>query len=182
MSNPTLLKQPPARKPVAGIVPIQGHSPNAGLFRLPPLFDRNKYSAAWKEVGPEADHARQVQVHPRLGLQAPGWEPWKNPETGNVYEVVTRGRDGKKFILLFRPREVTTELNALYGDKSKAEIYKTQTGENILTAEGSAPSGMLTEVQLKQMEGSTEEDQILQPKASSTHQSGPLSATLKTKE
>lgn len=177
-----LVAQPP-RKPVSGIRKasnIPGGS--AGLFTLPPSFDQRQFAAQWAEVGVEADYLQQEQPMMGLALITDGWQIWKDPVSKTNREVTTRGKEGKKYVLMFRSRELQDEINALYGDKSKADIYKTQIGETIpLSEQGERVSGMLTEKQLQQVDGTLNEE-IKPPTPSSSHQSGPVQAIQSTKE
>lgn len=177
-----LVAQPP-RKPVAGIRPTTGGpTGNAGLFTLPPNFDQRQYAAQWAEVGVEAEYLQQPQPLQGIGLTADGWQIWKDPATKANREVTTRGKEGKKYVLMFRSRELQTEINALFGDKSKAEIYKAQMGQTIPLPEGAqGVSGMLTEQQLQQVDG-TLEGGIKAPVATATSTTGPVQAIQSTKQ
>jgi len=181
-----MVSQPSARKPVEGITPLMGpRGANAGIFQLPPSFDRRLHSAQWAEVGVEAEFLQQPQILHGLNLQAVGWQIWKDPATGNERKVTTRGAKGQgsQYVLMFRPRTVQEEVNALYGDKSKASIYKTRTGEMTPAVEGIKPvtSGMLGEEELRKMDGELE-DPIIAPEPSAKSPGGPIKPNLTTKE
>lgn len=172
-----MVSQPKARKPVKGISPLSGpRGAHAGLFNLPPNFDRRLHAAQWCEVGPEAEFAKQPQILQGIDLQAVGWEVWKDPETKKDRKVTTRGAKGAgvQYVLMYRPRTVQQEVNALYGDKSKAAVYRAKTGEALPAVEGIGRiSGMLGEEELRKMDGELE-DPINKPDPSAISSGGPL--------
>lgn len=181
MQGPRISNAPKLRQPVSGIRIIEGPSPaSGGMFQLPPKFDRTRYSAQWEEEGPKAEALLQPQHLMGLNLVADGWAIWKDPETGQDRRVTSGS--GKKYILLCRPAEIQDEINALYGDKSKADIYKAQTGEVIPNEGGSgAPHGMLTSDMLKGVDGHDEEAPVA-PTPNTVQPGGPLSQSTSTKE
>lgn len=163
-------------KTVSGIGVISGPSQvNAGIFNLPPSFDRRLHSAHWEEEGQGVEYMQQRQPISGTRLDSDGWQVWKDPKTNQSRTVATRA--GKKYILLFRSKAVQEEVNAIYGDVSKTAVYHSQTGQTI---EGSTPqiSGMLTEADLSKVEPSTEE--IKTPEMSSKH--SPVVNRLSTKQ
>lgn len=180
-----MVSQPKARKPVKGITPLTGpRGANAGLFSLPPNFDRRIYAAQWAEVGPEAEFKQQPQILQGMDLQAVGWSIWKDPDSKKERKVTTRGAKGAgaQYVLMCRPRSVQQEVNALYGDKSKASVYRARSGESLPAVEGIGKvSSMLGEDQLRKIDGELE-DPINAPEPSAQSPDGPITGSLTTKE
>jgi hypothetical protein len=131
--------------------PISGPSgtPDAGIFNLPPGFDRSRYAAEWVEES-QIPFKRQRQTLPQTGMTADGWEPYKEPGAKQPFSVFSGNK--KKYVLMVRPRVIQDQVNALFGNVSKQQIRREQTGE---TVAGSIPQdpGMLTEQRLKSVAG-----------------------------
>jgi hypothetical protein len=124
-------------------------TPDAGIFNLPPNFDRNKFAAEWVEED-QVPFKRQRQTLPQTGMTADGWEPYKMDGAKHAFTVVSGNK--KKYVLMVRPREIQDQVNALFGNVSKKQIRREQTGE---TVAGAAPQdpGMLTEQRLRSVAG-----------------------------
>lgn len=131
--------------------PISGPTgqPDAGIFNLPPGFDKDKFAAEWVEEGQVA-FKRQRQNLPQTGMTADGWEPYKQPGVNKAFSIVSG--NGKRYVLMVRPRVIQDQVNALFGNVSKKQIRREQTGE---TVAGAAPQdpGMLTEQRLRTVAG-----------------------------
>lgn len=123
--------------------------PDAGLFNLPVEFDRAKFAASWVKKGPDVQ--REAQRQPVLGapgITADGWQVWKDSK-GKMATVAT-SKSGE-FILMFRPREVQDQVNALYGNVSKGRMLREKLQASAVRKETQAGSqGMLTSEQLRE--------------------------------
>lgn len=122
---------------------------DAGIFNLPPGFDTKRYAAEWVESG-QVDFKKQRQVLPQTGFTADGWELYKVEGAKNPFTV--SGGNGKKYVLMVRPRVVQDQVNALFGNVSKDQINRERKGE---TVAGAAPQdpGILTEARLRSVAG-----------------------------
>lgn len=117
----------------------------AGLFNLPPKFDKKKYAAEWVESG-QVEFKKQRQVIPQANATADGWEIWKAKAKDEPTVISTSGN--KKFVLMCRPRIIQDQVNALCGNISKTFIKNEVQGATVAGTEKS-DAGMLTNEQLK---------------------------------
>ena len=116
---------------------------DAGIFNLPPEFDRKKNAAQWKQMGAEVLKAQERQSILGTHLTADGWEPFKDKAGGPVKRIST---NGKEYMLMFRPREIQDAVNALYGNVGKERMSMSKRGES--SAGVPLAKGVLTEEQL----------------------------------
>jgi hypothetical protein len=122
-----------------------GGGPDAGLFNLPPEFDRKKYAAEWVESG-QVEMKRQRQVLQQAGVTADGWEVWKaNPE---AEPTIVHASGNKKFVLMCRDINVQRQVNAIFGNVSKSILAREIKGETV-AGEGLQDPGMLNEDRLR---------------------------------
>jgi hypothetical protein len=122
-----------------------GGGPDAGMFNLPPEFDRTKYAAEWVESG-QVEMKRQRQVLQQAGVTADGWEVWRaTPESA---PTVVHASGKKEFVLMCRDAEIQRQVNAIFGNVSKAILAREIKGETI-AGEGLQDPGMLGEDRLK---------------------------------
>lgn len=132
------------------VISHESRGPNAGFFNLPPQFDVKKYAAHWERKGAAVDQRKQVQPIMGTNLGADGWEVWKYPEghelKGRPAEVALKSG---AYILMFRPRDVQDNVNAICGNVSKQHLIREQGG---LTVAGqpreNVDPGMLTDPQI----------------------------------
>jgi hypothetical protein len=122
--------------------------PNAGYFNLPPDFDQKKHAAHWEREGGAVEQRQQVQ--PILGTNygADGWQVWKYPaghELANRICKVTL-KSGT-YVLMFRPRNVQDNVNAICGNVSKRHLMREQQGMSIAGAPITDP-GILNDEQI----------------------------------
>lgn len=123
---------------------------NAGHFNLPGDFDPKLHAANWVQVGPNVDKAKGVQPILGTNFGAVGWEVWKYPkghkEAGKPHKVtLSKG----EYMLMFRPKSVQENVNAIYGNVSKRHLVRTQT-EAIPTAPGATgDEGVLSPARLE---------------------------------
>ena len=122
---------------------------DAGIFNLPPGFDKNKHAAEWVESS-QVEFKKQRQVLPQTRFTADGWEPYK-VEGAKTAFTVTAG-NGKKYVLMVRPRVLQDQVNALFGNVSKDQIRREQKGDTVAGAVPQDP-GMLTEQRLRTVAG-----------------------------
>lgn len=122
-----------------------GGGADAGLFNLPPTFDRLKHAAEWVEEGQVA-MKEQRQILPQANMTADGWTIWKEKEGGEPTKVRVSG--GRTFVLMCRPAAIQAEVNAIFGDVSKRVLKREIQGE---TVDGASiqDSGILTEERLR---------------------------------
>ena len=120
---------------------------DAGIFNLPPDFDTKRYAAEWVEEGRVA-FKQQRQVLPQTGYTADGWEVYKEGKSA----VKVTGGDKKVYVLMVRPRVIQQQVNALFGNVSKAQLRRERKGETVAGAPQQDP-GMLTEQRLSQVAG-----------------------------
>lgn len=120
-----------------GIITLTGPlAGQEGYFSLPVEFDRKLHVANWVKVGPSVQQAQQIQ--PIIGTRqaAVGWATWKFPkghkDAGKPHKVTVKAGE---YILMFRPRKVQENVNAIYGNVSKRHLLREQRGETI----GGAP-------------------------------------------
>ena len=116
-----------------GIVTLQGPTGgNEGYFTLPIEFDRIAFVANWVKIGPDVEKARQLQ--PILGTRqaSVGWETWKYPkghrDATKPCKVTLKSGE---YVLMYRPRKVQQNVNAIYGNVSKRHLLREQRGETI---------------------------------------------------
>lgn len=156
---------------------------NAGQFNLPVEFDNRVYAAQWAEEGHEQEFFQQRQPIVGTRLDSDGWGVWKDPKTKQPRRAKTA--NGKTYVLMFRDRKLQDEVNAIYGDVSKASAYQPQSREAITSEAGQRMPGMLTEEDLQKLEGGSSDDSSnLIPAMNSPHsqKAGVLSKSQSTKE
>jgi hypothetical protein len=123
---------------------------DAGLFNLPPAFDKTRYAAQWVPEG-SVDMMKLRQPLTGIGATADGWEVWKSEGAkGQPVKITTSGK--QNFVLMCRSRKIQDQVNALYGNVSKRVLNREIQGE---TVEGGVVQdpGILTEQQLKSQGG-----------------------------
>lgn len=135
--------------------------PSAGVFQLPPEFDKLKYAAEWVKRGAAVDSKKLPQ--PILGTNhgSEGWTVFTFPKdhrlAGRPAEVPT-AKDGV-YILMMRPLSVQKDVNAIYGNISKQHLVHQQSGEFIadpVTGGNNSDRGMLSDARIRQGTGVTE--------------------------
>ncbi len=131
--------------------------PNAGYFNLPPEFDAKKCAAHWAREGGEV--AQRQQVQPILGTNygSDGWEVWKYPDSnkemrGRIHKVTLKTGT---YVLMFRPKSVQDNVNAICGNVSKRHLMNEQRGAT-LAGQPIQDPGILTNEQLKRGTGLSE--------------------------
>lgn len=122
---------------------------DAGIFNLPPGFDTRRHAAEWVEEG-LVDFKKQRQTLPQTGMTADGWEPYR--EEGKKGNTTVIAGNKKKYVLMVRPRVIQDQVNALFGNVSKAQIRRERKGDTVAGAPLQDP-GMLTEQRLTQATG-----------------------------
>jgi len=129
-----------------GLEPIKqpDGAPDFGIFNLPPDFDTKAHAAEWVEEG-QIMFKQQRQSIVGTGMSADGWAIYKH--NGKTYKTTTGNK--KTFVLMFRPKQLQQDVNALCGNLSKQRIKREVKGETI-AGESIADSGMLPESRLRQ--------------------------------
>lgn len=118
---------------------------DAGIFNLPPAFDKTKFAAEWVAED-QVPFKQQRQVLAQVGATADGWEIWK--ENAKDKPTTTVGSGGKKFVLMCRPKKVQEQVNALFGNVSKKLLTREIKGHTV-AGEAAQDPGMLTEQRLQ---------------------------------
>lgn len=131
--------------------------PTAGVFNLPPEFDKDNYVAEWVKKGSDVDAKKLAQPIVGTNYASQGWTVWTHPQghrlAGRPAEVPT-SKSGV-YILMYRPRKIQEQVNALYGNVSKQHLIREQSGQSIAGQIVSDP-GMLSDERIKQATGITE--------------------------
>lgn len=120
-----------------------GSTPDMGIFNLPPDFPATDYASEWVEDS-QVIFKQQRQSIPGSNMSADGWAVYKQ----NGKSVKTVSGKGKTYILMFRPRQLQADVNALCGNVSKKRIQREVKGET-MAGESVVDSGMLPESRLK---------------------------------
>lgn len=119
--------------------------PDAGLFNLPPSFDRKENAAKWVAVGHAVGQAQQREnLVGAGGVTADGWAVFK--VEGKPHKAATSKGE---FVLMFRPRAVQDAVNAVYGNVGKKRMMAEKQLAATSTTEQRA-TGMLSDEQLAQ--------------------------------
>lgn len=130
-------------------VEMPASEPDAGMFNLPPEFDRKQHAAHWVKKGPDVQ--RMAQRQPVVGAQgvtSDGWQVWKDSKGRQA--AVTTSKSGE-YILMFRPKLVQDQENALYGNVSKGRMLREKHAAASARQETRADApGMLTSEQLRE--------------------------------
>lgn len=134
---------------------------DAGMFNLPPEFDQKQFVAEWCEEG-MVEMKKQRQVLPQTQYTADGWQVWM--KEGSKKLTIVHASGNKKFVLMFRPRKIQEQVNAILGNVSKNLLKREIAGETLTTVkpDGSVAHvqdpGMLTEQMLKSEIGGMSEN------------------------
>lgn len=141
----TILEGPTAGNPLVG-----------SRFVLPSSFDGQKYASKWVEDGPEIEEARQEQIIPSAGVKALGWEVYKE---GDKRQPVARVVGKRKFVLMFRPKQLQKAINSIYADESRNRVNSEILGDtSVAKTEMSSDPGILTNKDLQRVSRSHGED------------------------
>lgn len=135
-------------------------SVDAGIFNLPPAFDTKRYAAHWVEEG-QVQHKQQRQVLVGTNKTADGWDIWRL--SAKAAPTTTVGSGNKKFVLMCRSKEVQNEVNAIYGNVSKARLNNEIEGKTV-AGESKQDPGMISEDRLKNIvrgDGNAAEESLL---------------------
>lgn len=134
----------------------QSKEPNSGIFTLPLDFDKKAHVSEWVKKGPEVDAKKGPQPIIGTNYGSEGWQVWLYPPGHKMSkrpcEVATKTGP---YILMFRPKAVQEQVNALYGNVSKQHLIREQSGESI-AGQQITDSGILSDERIKQATGITE--------------------------
>lgn len=125
---------------------------DAGMFNLPPEFDQKQFVAEWVEEG-MVEMKKQRQVLPQTQFTADGWQVWM--KEGSKKPVIVHTSGNRKFVLMFRPRKIQEQVNAILGNVSKNLLKREIAGETLTTVTPTGDvahvqdPGMLTEARLR---------------------------------
>ncbi len=120
-----------------------------GPFTLPAEFDSEEFASCYKEEGPDVLQAQQPQPLDGLPLMAPGWHVWHDKQKQT--HKVTSG--GKKYVLMYRPQEVQREVNAAYGELSRARKENREALADTAAGLTNVPRGaILSEAQMEKID------------------------------
>ena len=122
---------------------------DAGMFNLPPSFDKTKFAAEWVEKGQVA-FKQQRQNLVGCNATADGWTVWKADKMDEPTQVT--GSGSKTFVLMCRPLDIQKKVNAMFGNVSKNNFNREVGGETVAGAAKQDP-GILTETQLSPVIG-----------------------------
>jgi hypothetical protein len=130
--------------------------PNAGVFNLPPSFDRKAYVSAWVSAGGPVQAKQERQYIPGTNYSADGWTVFKDPENGHKICKVATAKSGE-FVLMMRPRAIQDAVNAICGNVGKQRMMSEKEGTTI---GGQAPNdpGLLNAEQLSRVDGRMSDD------------------------
>lgn len=140
-----------------------------GKFSLPPEFDATRYASALVTEGNEVLAMQAPQTVMGTDYIADGWNIWKYPNTykrtvdGKEVEEkhpmagqqhkVTGLKPGENYVLMFRPIEISEQVNQAYGELSIRQMEREISGEtlSVTDQEGNVivDPGMLTEERLR---------------------------------
>lgn len=160
---------------IEGLTAIESGSKNTGMqgskFALPPSFDASKYASKWVEQGPNVIEAQQPTVFVSAGVQAEGWQVFKQLKAGQtipeppkegelpladakkparpVMEPVTRVVGKMVFVLLFRPKRLQEVVNIIHANESR-EIVQREVGGQTNAANTTGDHGILTAADMAQ--------------------------------
>jgi hypothetical protein len=150
METPKATPQPTG---LAGIQLLAGPQAqaNAGIFNLPPEFDRKKYAANWVEEGGAVEGAKQRESILGTNFTADGWTVYKGKDGKPVKVHTGAGKKSAVYVLMFRPKTVQQNVNALYGNVGKHYARAEQTSGAISLAENGQDPGMLPTQVLDQL-------------------------------
>lgn len=130
--------------------------PSAGVFTVPQDFDKQRNAIQWAKKGPEVDALRGPQPIIGTNYGAEGWQVWLHPPGHKLakrpFEVATKTGI---YILMYRPKPVQEQVNALYGNVSKQHLVREQAGEQI-GGQLVTDAGILSDARIKQATGITE--------------------------
>lgn len=148
---------------------------HAGIFQLPPDFDRTKFAAEWVEQE-NVPVKQQRNLMPQVGVTVPGLTVWKGDDGKGKPHVVNAAGGKKKFVLMCRPLKVQKAMNALYGNVTKRMINREVRGETA-AGEGIQDPGILTEQTLRQVAGGSLAEESVQPLNSAVDEPSPAVST-----
>lgn len=125
---------------------------DAGIFNLPPSFDRSLFAAQWFKKGMAADAAKERQSLLGTRLTADGWSIFMVDR-----KPVVRLSASGEFVLMFRPRDIQVAVCAIYGNVGKERMLAQKRGEKTT---GGVPTndGQLAEETLSRLTGERERD------------------------
>lgn len=130
--------------------------PSAGIFTLPTEFNSKDYAAQWAPKGNGVDAMKAPQPIIGTNYGACGWSVWQYPKEHRLgnrpAEVVTKSGP---YILMFRPKSVQDDVNAIYGNLSKTHLIREQSGESI-AGQTVTDHGILSDERIKKGTGITE--------------------------
>lgn len=130
--------------------PLQGGKQTIGPLTLPDEFDETKFAAKWVKKGPAVQSAAVREHIPGTRITADGWLVWKANAGGKPHTVMLNSGE---HILLCRPREIQTAVNAICGNVGKERMMDERIGNTVAGVPVEDP-GILGDDRLNRIIGS----------------------------
>lgn len=131
--------------------------PVAGKFTLPVGFDTRKWAAQWVKTT-DTESMRGPQYLTNIPATADGWSVYKGEKGDQKPSKVNLGKEGE-YILMVRPKDIQTAVNALYGNLGKQMAQQEVEGTTVANQDLQDP-GMLPVNRLRKLGVETEADEL----------------------